>query len=611
MGKRFISTTSPAITAAGLKSGSKLAPQGATLLLIRGSGLFNYIPICFADKPVAFNQDVKAICAKEHTDPIFLHFWIETLRKKLSDNLDVTGIGAGKFNTDFLKSLPFPDVTKDKQEKIGIYAEVFDRKIELNRQMNETLEGMAQAIFRDWFVDFGPVRRKLSGITDPKNIMGGLVEDLAKAKELAALFPCVFGDDGLPAGWENQSVAKLSKLLKRGLAPKYADQGVVVINQRCIRNNWINFANARCHDDVKRDPKDRWLQIGDIVVNSTGVGTLGRVATVRVLSGKTTADSHVTIIRPDAHKISDVILALFLEYKEGEISTLGHGSTGQTELKPSIIGELEFALPPDEIQDFFANIVNPLRCKVAANYQENQTLAETRDYLLPKLMSGEVRVGDVAVKTEIKTKLSSVVPIGGDFFDSQSLPANDNQERDSVMVAGVIQVLQKYDGVVGNVKYQKGCYFVYRLMELPTRDFEKQAAGPYNTKIKEGGYRDAITNRYIRRARKNGYSGNIPASKISQIDQLISHYGLGEALAWVKTCLKDKNRDELELWATVDYAMVALQNRKITPTADSVRTYINNEPEWAAKLQRAAFSDTKIKQAIIDLNKLFPRAAVT
>ena len=68
--------------------------------------------------------------------------------------------------------------------------------------MNATLEGMAQAIFRDWFVDFGPTRRKQDGADDPVQIMGGLVQDPARAQPLADLFPAVIGDDGLPEGWE-------------------------------------------------------------------------------------------------------------------------------------------------------------------------------------------------------------------------------------------------------------------------------------------------------------------------------------------------------------------------------------------------------------------------
>jgi len=189
MNNRFLGDADPKITKAGLEAGSRLACKGATLLLVRGSGLFNYIPICLADQPVAFNQDVKALCPKSHVDPTFLHFWIESLRRKLQDNIGVTGIGAGKFDLDFLKALPFPDITKKEQEIIGLFASSFDRRIDVNRRMNGTLEAMGRAIFRDWFVDFGPTRAKMDGR------MPYLGPDLW------SLFPDRLDAHGRPEGW--------------------------------------------------------------------------------------------------------------------------------------------------------------------------------------------------------------------------------------------------------------------------------------------------------------------------------------------------------------------------------------------------------------------------
>jgi Restriction endonuclease S subunits len=173
-----------------------LAPPGATLILVRGSGLFNHIPICFADAPVAFNQDVKAICPREGTDPLFLHFWIESLRPILKESIGVTGIGAGKFDLSFLQGLPFPDLPIERQEAIGKLAASFDRKIELNRRMNATLETMARAIFRDWFVDFGPTRAKMEGRAP------------YLAPDLWPLFPDRLDDEGKPEGWEMSEIGK-------------------------------------------------------------------------------------------------------------------------------------------------------------------------------------------------------------------------------------------------------------------------------------------------------------------------------------------------------------------------------------------------------------------
>lgn len=92
----------------------------------------------------------------------------------------------------------------------------YDDKIELNRRMNETLEAMARAVFRDWFVDFGPTRRKAAmsgkgGGSDPVAILGGLIPDPAKAAPLAELFPDRFGEDGLPEGWRSAPVTTLCR----------------------------------------------------------------------------------------------------------------------------------------------------------------------------------------------------------------------------------------------------------------------------------------------------------------------------------------------------------------------------------------------------------------
>ena len=104
-------------------------------------------------------------------------------------------------------SLELPPIAE--QTAIADLLSSLDDKIELNRRMNETLEAMAQAIFRDWFVDFGPTRRKIDGATDPVEVMGGLVSDPDRARELAALFPAVLATMGCRRGGEKARSAML------------------------------------------------------------------------------------------------------------------------------------------------------------------------------------------------------------------------------------------------------------------------------------------------------------------------------------------------------------------------------------------------------------------
>ena len=119
MKEDHISTSEFFITKEGLEHGSKLAPAGSLLLLTRGSGLFNGIPVCYVDSPVAYNQDVKCIQSISDVNEEYIYYWLKANSVKLIKQLDVTGIGAGKFDTKFLEELEvsYPDETLRK--KIG------------------------------------------------------------------------------------------------------------------------------------------------------------------------------------------------------------------------------------------------------------------------------------------------------------------------------------------------------------------------------------------------------------------------------------------------------------------------------------------------------------
>lgn len=93
------------ITKDGVENGSKLAHPGDILILTRGSGLFNRIPIIWVEKTLAFNQDIKCLTVKNCDDARYLYCWLLSQRDVLADNLDVTGIGAGKINTNFLSDM--------------------------------------------------------------------------------------------------------------------------------------------------------------------------------------------------------------------------------------------------------------------------------------------------------------------------------------------------------------------------------------------------------------------------------------------------------------------------------------------------------------------------
>lgn len=143
-------------------------------------------------------------------------------------------------------------------------------------------------------------------------------------------------------GWERKRLGEVCEFLNRGVSPKYVETGgVIVLNQRCIRDHRVNYEIARRHDVTAKGVKaDRFVQAGDVLVNSTGEGTLGRVAQLRESpSEPATVDSHVTIVRPKPGLFFPEFFGYALRDIETELQKSGEGCGGQTELNRSVLAE--------------------------------------------------------------------------------------------------------------------------------------------------------------------------------------------------------------------------------------------------------------------------------
>ena len=277
--------------------------------------------------------------------------------------------------------IPLPD--KRVRGAITHILGTLDDKIELNRRRNETLESMARALFQDWFVDFGPVRAKVEG------------REPYLPADIWQLFPDRLDGEGKPEGWEAMALGEVTVELRRGISPSYVESGGIrVLNQKCIRNREINIGPARRHDHNKRIIDSREVMAGDIFVNSTGVGTLGRVAQIWKVDEPTVVDSHVTVVRAKSDVLSAYYLGLNMTGREAEIEALGEGSTGQTELSRVRLGSLPVLVPTREVLNQLDVKARPLLDEMLSNTGENLVLAQLRDTLLPKLISGELRIKD-------------------------------------------------------------------------------------------------------------------------------------------------------------------------------------------------------------------------
>ena len=298
-----------------------------------------------------------AIMLKTKGNDDFYYYWFTSRNGQHSLQSIVTGSAQPKFNKTNFKELLVPVPPIEVQEKIAEYLKNLDRKIELNQKINENLLEQALAVYKAWFCEYA--------------LSGGI----------------------RPESWPNTTIEELSTLVTRGVAPKYDDNSdQIVLNQKCIRDHTIDLSLARRH--LPKKINEKWITKGDLLINSTGTGTLGRVAQVWFDANNMTVDSHVTIVRPK-NPILQGYLGFWGLSHESEIEAQHTGSTGQTELPRDRVKSMELPQPDEDTLRKFNELVIPLTGTIVSNQEENNRLSQIRDVLLPKLMSGEIDVSEL------------------------------------------------------------------------------------------------------------------------------------------------------------------------------------------------------------------------
>ncbi len=167
-------------------------------------------------------------------------------------------------------------------------------------------------------------------------------------------------------------------MINRGISPSYVEKdGVLVYNQKCVRHGIVSHEEARYTNPQKKSiPEDRFLQAFDILINSTGVGTAGRVGQVKVPIKPSTIDSHVTLVRANSDKVIPLFLGYAIKNKQFEIENLAEGSTGQTEISRERLKNIEVQLPPLPEQRAIAEVLSTLDDKIELNRRMNRTLEQ-------------------------------------------------------------------------------------------------------------------------------------------------------------------------------------------------------------------------------------------
>ena len=334
-----------------------------------------------ADLPALLVQRVACLRGSDRLMDGFLHYVVAS-REFTDYVLSVqTGTAVPHISGNQIGEYEFLLPSLPEQRTIAHILGTLDDKIELNRRMNETLEAMARALFKSWFVDFEPVRAKAAG------------RDSGLPQPLADLFPAHLADSDLgeiPEGWEAGTIAALS-----ALNPETWTKG-----ERPAEIRYIDLSNTKRGRIEAITPyaaaeapsrAQRVLRPGDTIV---GTVRPGNDSYALVSESGLTGSTGFAVLRPKAIEFTEFVY--LAATSADSIDALAHLADGAAypAVRPDVVAATPIVRPDDGVLTRFSSAAGALLRKMAHNVEESRTLVALRDNILPNLISGELRIKD-------------------------------------------------------------------------------------------------------------------------------------------------------------------------------------------------------------------------
>jgi len=336
-------------------------------------------------------SQMKLTVNKDKADTLFLYYLFSSPEQQEYIQRNAIQTGVPHTNLGILRNTRLALPPLAEQRAIAHILSTLDDKIELNHKMNETLEAIAQTLFKSWFVDFDPVRARAQG-QEPEGL------DAATA----ALFPDRFEDSELgeiPKGWRVQRINEAACLIidYRGKTPqklggKWSQNGIPAISAKNIKKG--RFVNKEAMNYVDDNLYGRWmkdeLKAGDILMTSEApLGELFYLAR----NIKLCLSQRVFALRANPEECLPTYLYFWLGSDIAQEKLQGRATgTTVTGIRQSELRKVEILLPPLKVQGTANRFFHNCLLKISANEAESETIAAIRDALLPKLISGEIRV---------------------------------------------------------------------------------------------------------------------------------------------------------------------------------------------------------------------------
>jgi type I restriction enzyme S subunit len=362
---------------------SRAEPRPGDLLYSREGTYFGIaaevprgLRICLGQRMVLLRPKPSIAAAR------FVRFWLNSPAVASHVHGFRDGSVAERLNLPTIRALPVLLPPLAEQSAIAQILGTLDDKIELNRRMSETLEAMARALFKSWFVDFDPVRAKMKG------------RDSDLPKPLAALFPSRLVDSELgeiPEGWQARTLAIVSELNPETWTKTSRPAEIEYVDLANTKWGRIDAVTRYASADAPSRAQ-RVLRPGDTIVGTVrpGNGSYALISQVGL-----TASTGFAVLRPAS---PDCTTFVYLAATSSEnLEALAHLADGGAypAVRPELVAATPSVLPNNAVLTAFSRATDPLFATVAHKERESLTLAALRDALLPRLTSGELRLKDI------------------------------------------------------------------------------------------------------------------------------------------------------------------------------------------------------------------------
>ncbi|ELB7595897.1 restriction endonuclease subunit S [Vibrio parahaemolyticus] len=319
-------------------------------------------------------------------DPRYIYY----LMRSIDFTKFNVGSGVPTLNRNHLSSLLVNEIGIDREKTIAKLLGDLDDKIALNTQTNQTLEQMAQAIFKSWFVDFDPVNAKMNG---------GQPEGMDATT--ASLFPDKLDSETeIPDGWTQGSIADIAKLNAKSWTKKNSPEQVHYVDLANTKNGVIESVTTY---DFEESPSRarRILNSGDTIVGTVRPGNRS-YAFIGDTEKPLTGSTGFAVLSPKkSYWTSFVYLATTNDDSIDEYARLADGGAYPA-IKPTVVADTQCAIPTEDIAKKFWELTGPMLRKAHQNRLQNEDLAALRDTMLPKLLSGEIELGQAQELAEVE-----------------------------------------------------------------------------------------------------------------------------------------------------------------------------------------------------------------